>query len=331
MKRLFGCDYCVQAALRGAVIRIVPTADLDNRTLAAGNINRRLFRLLDEVKSQDRQFFLFVNYMDAHEPYVPPPPFDTRYPYKDESSVWQYSELQNNVLKLEQVVTQRQRRHLISHYDGAIAYLDFHLGKLSARLKELDLYDNCLLIVTSDHGEAFGERNLLGHTVSVYQDQIHVPLIIKYPGIRRKVVVEDVVSLVDLMPTVLDVLDHEAPAGVQGQSLLKPKPGKRREVISESFSVGPVRALHPRFRRVERAIFVGPLKLISSTNGKRELYDLSKDPHEQRNLYNSGDSLSQQLEGRLAKWMNSIRPPRGQPAELDRETLDRLKSLGYIQ
>jgi arylsulfatase A-like enzyme len=165
----------------------------------------------------------------------------------------------------------------------------------------------------------------------VYQDQVHVPLIIKYPQIGKKTVVNEFVSLVDLMPTILDLVDHEVPAGVQGKSLLKLEHTSEREVVSESFATGSRRNMHPRFRRVERAIFLDPFKFISSTNGKRELYDLSKDPHEQHNLYKPDDPVSQELEAKLDEWVKSIRPHPSQPAKLDRETLDRLKSLGYIQ
>jgi arylsulfatase A-like enzyme len=235
------------------------------------------------------------------------------------------------VLALKRGVTQTEHEHLISQYDGEIAYLDFQLGRLLARLKELGLYDDCLLIITSDHGEALGERNLMTHATSVYQDQVHVPLIIKYPKVRKKAVVDELVSLVDLMPTVLDVLGYKVPAGVRGQSLLKPERLHGREVISESFATGSLRDLHPRFRRAERAIFLGSFKFIWSTNGKRELYNLSRDPHEQKNLYKPDGPVSQQLEAKLDEWVKSVRPRPGQPAKLDRETLDRLKSLGYIQ
>jgi arylsulfatase A-like enzyme len=269
--------------------------------------------------------------MDAHWAYRPPPPFDVRYPGKDDSLTQEISELEKLVLTLRRGVTQKERQHLISQYDGELAYLDFQLGRLFARLKELGLYNSCLLIITSDHGEAFGEKSLLKHATSVYQDQVHVPLIIKYPTITKKSVVNEFVSLVDLMPTVVDVLGYEVPPGVRGQSLLKLEHTNGREVISESFATGSRRGMHPRFRRVERAIFLGTFKLISSTNGKRELYDLSKDPHEQHNLYRADDPVSQQLEAKLDEWVKSVRPRRGQPAKLDRETLDRLKSLGYVQ
>jgi arylsulfatase A-like enzyme len=268
--------------------------------------------------------------MDAHWPYAPPPPFDVRYPGKNELTT-EISDLFKLVMTLKRGVTRKERQHLISQYDGEIAYLDFHLGKLFAQLKELDLYDNCLLIITSDHGEAFDERNLLGHGSSVYQDQIHVPLIIKYPKVRSKRFVNEPVSLVDLMPTILDLLGYQVPGGVQGQSLLRLETSSRRVVISESFSMGEVVNLHPRFHRVERAIFLDPLKFISSTNGKRELYDLSKDPHEQKNLYKPDDPTSRQMEAKLDEWVKSIRSHPSQPAKLDRETLERLKSLGYVQ
>jgi arylsulfatase A-like enzyme len=77
------------------------------------------------------------------------------------------------------------RRRDESQYDGGIAYLDACLGDLFKQLMKLGLYDNTMLIVTSDHGPSFGEKMLVGHGTSVYQEQVHIPLIIKYPGIAR--------------------------------------------------------------------------------------------------------------------------------------------------
>ncbi|NIO20031.1 MAG: sulfatase-like hydrolase/transferase, partial [Candidatus Aenigmarchaeota archaeon] len=178
------------------------------------------FTLLDMVRDRRRPFFLFINYMDAHWPYIPPRPFDKLYPGKIKRfTTERYGSLINVVLQQKRKMTKQEYSHLLSQYDGAITYIDFHIAKLTERLKKLGKYQNSIIIITSDHGEAFGERDLIGHGVSVYQDQIHIPLIIKYPNSREKAIVNKLVSLVDLMPTLLTVLDYEIPARNQGQSL----------------------------------------------------------------------------------------------------------------
>jgi arylsulfatase A-like enzyme len=294
----------------------------------AEEINQEVFMLLEEDKESNRPFFLFINYMEAHVPYIPPSPFDRLYPGKDELFSWDYYYgMKRRILNHESQITDKDRRHLVSQYDGAIANLDFNLGRLFAQLRRLNQYENSLIIITSDHGEAFGNRQLLEHAVSVYQDQIHVPLIIKYPGSRQKAVVGENVSIADIMPTVLDVLGYEVPQLIQGRSLLKQQTERQRVIVSESFPDLDFPALN----RVERAIFKGPFKLISSTAGKREVYDLLKDPNEELNIYSQGNRVVMNLEASLSLWLKTVQKASGSTGELDQETLNKLESLGYVQ
>jgi len=273
----------------------------------AEEINSAVFQLLDRVTGGQKPFFLFINYMDAHRPHIPPPPFDTLYPGKSEVIETDQNNLMSRgIMSFKRDITPEERNHLISQYDGGINYIDFHIGELISRLKELGLYDDTLIIITSDHGEAFGEKNLMEHGVSVYQDQIYIPLIIKYPNNKDGSVINDPVSSVDIMPTILDVTGYEVPDAVQGVSLLKLGSVKTRSIISESFPDRDLLNLHPRFHRIERAIFSWPYKLISSTAGEKELYDLSKDPSEKENLYRHGERISAELELRLSRWLKSI-------------------------
>ena len=299
----------------------------------AEDVNRLVFPLVDRAGRSGNPFFLFVNYMDAHEPYHPPPPFDALFPGRDGTVTRdRYYKLMWHVNALTEKMTERERRHAVSQYDGGIAYIDFHLGKLFGQLQRLGLYENSLLLITSDHGEAFGDRDLVGHGgLSVYQDLVHVPLLIRYPNSHQKAVADDPVSLVDVMPTILDVLDLEIPKDIDGQSLRNMEPGIPRIVITETFPGTRLLGLHPRFRRVERALFSGSLKFIHSTAGKRELYDLSKDQNENRNLYHKEDGVSGELEARLNQWLRTIGEERSAPTKLGKDVRDRLKSLGYLQ
>ncbi len=105
--------------------------------------------------------------------------------------------------------------------------MDWALGNLVDQLKQRGLDDNTLLIITADHGESFGERAMVGHALSVYQEMVHVPLLIKYPGKNIPEVVDNSVSLADLMPTILAVLGYPAPKNVQGRNLLR-QPRRKR-------------------------------------------------------------------------------------------------------
>ena len=327
--------HSIRQGIRNAFTYFASIHNFDVMFRKAEDINREVFSLLDKVKSNDRSF-LFINYMDAHAPYIPPPPFDTLYPGKDETfTLEHYTDLTYKVLKLKRNVTEKEYHHMISQYDGGIAYIDFQLGKLIARLKELNLYENCLIIITSDHGESFGERNLIGHRNSVYQNLVHIPLLVKYPNVRTGNINNEVVSVVDLMPTVLDVLGFEVPEHIKGQCLLKLEfvSGESRNIISESFPSSILCNRHPRSYQAERAIFSDQYKFISSTKRKRELYNLSIDQNEMENLYKEDDSTSKEIETRLETWLKTTVAAIESSAKvkLDKEALNRLKTLGYVQ
>ena len=242
-----------------------------------------------------------------------------------------YNRIYRGVMKLQRKVTEEEYRHLVSQYDGGIAYIDFHVGELIGRLKKLGIYENCLIIITSDHGEAFGERDLMSTEFPHIKTRSMFLSLLSTPMSGKKLLLMKLLALCDLMPTILDVLGYEIPGGIDGQSLLRHDRGKPREVISESFPNGDFFNWHPRFRRVERAIFSGQFKFIGSTAGKRELYDLSKDPEEKENLYEMDKGASRELEARLNQWLREVKEESGSAQALDKGALDRLKSLGYIK
>jgi arylsulfatase A-like enzyme len=294
-------------------------------SLRASDVNRRAYALLDRLKP-GVPFFLFLNYMDAHQPYVPPAPFDRMFPGKMSSfKSADYEPLKDAMLAGKAKLSPEQRLHLISQYDGGIAFIDSEIGRLIARLRETGLYDNTLIVVTSDHGEAFGEHGILEHAAnSVYQDQLHVPLLVKYPHQTTADKSDALVSQVDLMPTVLDVASLPAPPGLQGRNIRLNAPG----VIFAEARPSP----QNRPGNIRRTVFDGSMKLIASQDGTREMYDLHADPLEEHNLYDPANPAAKALEDRLAKWVG------GMPSQdfkgsgkLDKSAIERLKSLGYVQ
>src|SRR5207245_6448045 len=121
-------------------------------------------------------FLLFVNYMDAHTPYAPPANYAARFPPRDASP----------------------RERLISAYDASIAFADAELRRLVRGLQTRNLLDRTIVIITSDHGEAFSEHGTTGHGMSVFDEQIHVPLVIRTPRQTTPAYVAEPVSLVDV-------------------------------------------------------------------------------------------------------------------------------------
>ena len=307
----------------------------DKRFRNAETINASAFDLIGSAREAEAPFFLFLNYMDAHWPYLPPAPFDTRYPGKlDGYTTKRYDVLKERLMSLVGKMPKQDRDHLVSQYDGAIAYLDAQLGLLIEYLKNQDLYDDTLIIVTSDHGETFGERNLLEHAVSVYQDQVRVPLVVKAPNSHEPAEINVVVSGVDIMPTVLDFVGVSSPAHLDGRSLLDRDATKEvRFIVSESFGNPFFIDWHPRFDRTERAIYSDSFKYIRSTSGKQELYDLEANPMEQANRVDGELADAGELDMRLDAWLEAKRGRENTstPETLSDETLRQLRSLGYVR
>lgn len=331
-------SFYLRQSIHTILSQFIHSSDYDMAFRSAYEINNEVFTLLDKIKKSER-FFLFINYMDPHFPYTPPPPYDNLFPGKDETyTSSQFVAMEKQVMKLERKITGKERRHIVSQYDGGIAYVDFHIRELIKKLKKTELYENSIIIITSDHGEAFGERDFIQHENSVYQNEVHVPLLIRYPGAGQGKVVDKVVSGVDIMPTVLDILNYEIPGNLQGISLLKPEHLDDRIVMSESFSSRKKLKWHKRFYNTERAVFSGRMKLITSTLKEQEFYDISTDPNETRNIYSKNADVAVDLEALLNQWIANVKEEspylKGSVVphnKIDQDTLDRLKALGYIQ
>ncbi len=285
-------------------------------------------RALAGEAGSGRPLFLFLNLMDAHRPVAPAPPFDRMFPgWESPISVPEFDELIESVNERRRTLTSREREFAVSQYDGALAFLDARLGDFFDDLRRRELFDDSLIVVTSDHGEAFGEKSLMEHAVSVYENQVRVPLAIKWPGQKTAETVEERVSQVDILPTVLAAAGLAAPGGVSGVDLAKVHGTGPRWIYSESFA----RAPGSRFRRIERAVFRDNIKLIASDKGMREMYDLSADPLEDRNLYRPDHPQARELTSHLNDWIRTVPKAPASPTTLDAETRERLRSLGYIQ
>jgi arylsulfatase A-like enzyme len=312
------------------------TDRFDEYRLRASDINRHAFDILDRAESRRQPFFLFLNYMDAHVPYIPGEPFGERFS-EEEAHVKpiparEYLPVRDAVNAGKRVLADAEKRYLISQYDAGIANIDAAIGDLLARLRERGLYDNTLIIVTSDHGEAFGDHDYMEHAVgSLYQDQVHVPLFVKYPGRHEASQSDALVSQVDFLPTVLETAGIAVPSGLQGESFRSR--GRDAVIFAETSTRGSLRSM-PRFRGMRRAIFSGGLKLILWTDGAPEFYEVAGDEAELKNEFRPDDPRIAQLTARAITWIAAMpRPAAGSrnPKPVDPATLQRLRSLGYAK
>ncbi len=270
--------------------------------VSLGTVQRPGNEVMDEAlawleKKKQQKFFAWIHLYDPHTPYEPPPPFDKKY------------------------------RH---PYLGEIAFADSQLGRLWKFLEENNLIQDSFLIFASDHGESLGQHQESTHGFFVYQGAIHVPLIFVTPFEKLQgISSSQIVSLIDVMPTVLEMAGFSIPAQVQGTSLLPYffEPEKKR------YSLAYSETFYSRFHygwSELRTIQDGKYKLIIAP--EPELYDLTKDPKEEENLASSEKKILDKFNTEASKFMEKF----SQNAyeldykKIDEETRQRLAALGYI-
>jgi arylsulfatase A-like enzyme len=280
----------------------------------------------------ERSFFLFVNYFDPHWPYNPPPACRDLFPGRFER--WDRRGLDPRAVRQvtsgARDLTSAEREHLLSLYDGELACLDAQLARLLAHLERHPRWDEMLVIITSDHGEAFGEHRFLQHGVSLYDELTRVPFVAKpargagasEPGSR----LPGPLQSVDVFATVLEHAGLRVPPDGDGRAW-----GRGRSRAQSWIGVKQrfVRWSPERLHRDLRALEEGGWKLIVSSDGSRELYDLDRDAGE------LADRCAEEpeLRGRLEVSLGAPAAPRQrrEPAPADAEALERLRALGYVQ
>ena len=259
-----------------------------------GDETARLARAWLEEHRRER-FFLFVHFYDPHEDYAPPEPFASR--FADD------------------------------RYAGEVAFADHCAGQVVERLRELGLLESTLVVITGDHGEMLGEHGELTHQFFVYQSALKVPLIFRAPGRREARQVDQLVGLVDILPTICGVLGFRVPAPVQGEDLspwLRGESPRLRErgLFAESFAPTRYYGASPLF-----ALVTKDRKYIEAP--RPELYDLERDPGETVNLLEKERPHAEVLRSELQRIVET-RTGKKESAALDEDARRRLSSLGYL-
>jgi arylsulfatase A-like enzyme len=293
---------------------------------------------LEEHRSE--RFFLFVHTYDVHSayrklPYDPPAPYKRLYA-RDYTGTFTgcrvdlcasklleriNQQLQAGELSPDAVFEPEDLEYIIALYDGGIRYVDDELGRFFDFLRKLDLWEESLLIVTSDHGEEFLEHDRLLHD-QAYEETARVPFLMKLPGpgLRGRRV-ETLVSTLDVMPTVLDVVGIPGSSEIHGTSLLSFARGEAREDARVFIAAEKPKLRTPRWSfllRLDRA---------------HELYDLDADPGERTNVTSQHPELGRRFADELEKTraaQQQLRIALTNRAELTPEELEALKALGYL-
>ena len=248
-------------------------------------------------------FFVWLHFYDPHDPYDPPSPFKEKF--------------------------------ASAAYDGEIAYTDSVLGEFFKALRGQNLYDNSLIAVGADHGEAFGEHGEERHGVLLYDETIHVPLLVKMPAAEfAGTSVDSRVGLVDVAPTLLQAVSIDVPSAMQGKSLLPliqaggqgkqaPDREKDRAVYSESDYA------HQNLGWSELHSWRAG-KYLYVRAPKRELYDQSTDPGAINNLASSAVAVTDTLDGQMSSFLEKTNDATKAAGKLDATQMEKLRALGYM-
>lgn len=259
-------------------------------------------------KNQDKDFFLFLHYYDPHSPYDPPEAF-------------------RNLFGKTSGLTDSEKCKRT--YAEEIAYVDFCIGQVIEKLKSLGLYDSTLLIITGDHGEGLGEHGEKGHGYYVYQESIHVPLIVKLAGRNNAKTVKDIAGIVDITPTVCSLLGLDIPKSIEGKDLSAYLFGNAAEnqerfiytesLLATKYKASPILAVvGNRFKYIQKS--------------RPELYDLADDPYERRNIVDEQRQRARIMRDTLEVMLETslVADNTKSNLKLDDASLKKLQSLGYV-
>jgi len=273
----------------------------------------------------EERFFVYLHFLEPHDPYTPPEPFASR--YRGDTRLTK----------------------MMAAYDGNLAYVDSVVGEVLSALERLGLVDKSVIVLMSDHGEAFGEHGRLLHSDTIYEETAHIPLAIYLreacgvaPGQRS-----GIISTIDLMPTLLDMFRIEPPPTMQGRSelglLASEGSGQRR------YAVGRSRGLDNSggVKRPEEVIYALNTEqhtLMLGNKGERvELYDRERDPGQKENIADENEKLVAEIMGSFEEWAETqptrpvvlpggeVRAAQSPEVEMSDRTRDHLKALGYLK
>lgn len=257
----------------------------------AARINHDFLGWLDGRGTTNRPFFAFINYYDAHHPYLAPD-LEAGTPFGSKPDSPRDFRLLKTWWERDKLGISRDDLALaLDSYDRCIAYLDDQLGRLFEELRRRGELDRSVVIVTSDHGEHLGERDLFGHGCSVYRPELHVPLVVVVPGsCPASRAIDGPVSLRDVPATVFDLAGLPGSSPFPGRSLARAWKGGNESsdfVLSEVNSPpddDPNRGRSPAAGGPMTSAVRGDYHYIKAGDGREELFDLRRDPAERDDL-----------------------------------------------
>ena len=244
----------------------------------------------------DQKFFCWVHFFDPHVPYDPPSPFKEEFPERP--------------------------------YDGEIAYMDYYIGRIVDKLKKKNIFDKTFIILAGDHGEAFGEKDEIDHGYFIYDATLRIPLILYFPKrLPSNKVVESRARLIDITPTVLEMLTIPVAKEIQGVSLVPYIEGRKKESLSSY-----IETYFPQENYGCSALIgliAGDWKYIRAP--KPELYNLKLDPQEEKNVFYLRKKVASAMKKELERIIHEFSAKKeARRKKLTSQEREKLRSLGYV-
>jgi choline-sulfatase len=302
-----------------------------HKGISSPAISRKAIEFLRRKK--DKRFFLFLHYFDPHFNYVQ----HDKYHYFAEYAGRLHSGQDIGELRrLRRSFSADDIDYLKALYDGEISFTDEYVGLVLKELNRLGLYENTLVIFTADHGEEFMERGWLGHSTTLYAEQINVPLIVKLPGARVRRTVENRVGPIDIMPTVLGICDIDSNGSMCMQGANLQGLVERMGVMDERSIFSEVSYIDEGIRAFKQSAILGQWKITKNMkDDSYELYNVRADQQERRNVADQNKVVVEEMKDLLHEWEKQNRTIIGNDGLHDTITMDeelksRLRSLGYI-
>lgn len=316
------------------------TFDMDGARNSAAVLVDKAIEWISAV--HDAPFFLFVHFFDVHN-YESPDRYDALYQRGDYRGTLR-DNLPQVVANSSESLSADDLAYLVAKYDGAINYVDAELGRLFQSLRSSALYDDTLIVLTSDHGEEFWDHGGTGHGFTLYQEQLRVPLIVKPPSAFPVTARESdaLAGVIDVPPTILDYLGLPRPRTFEGISLRTVIEGERgvlRELFAEdTYFFNSYAVLDAGFKSINNRMLppdlFNPRLLLANIRSlyrirDDEFYNLELDPVERHNVSKQESVLQTAMTERMREHLSFTRL--GEMKTLDPKSAQELRSLGYIR
>jgi arylsulfatase A-like enzyme len=276
----------------------------------------------------DERWFCYIHNLRPHNPYISPEPYHSKFtgPYKGPADG-----TTDTLFNLRFSATAEDVAHIKALYDGNLAYADAMMGNLIDWLRKSGLYENTLIIISSDHGEAFMDHGVLLHGLTVYEEEIRVPLIVRLPAGKEtwRGQTDAQVELLDLPPFLARLFSlnglHQPPQGILWQTMAGVRRGKHYAFSHSSFRHISVRTPQSKY-----------ITFFDENNEQilgRELYDLASDPKEKNNLLPAGqtNTFGESLISFYLSRKNPVAEGTGEESQIPAEKEEMLRALGYMR